>query len=547
MSAFLSTWVGVDDAAHVAVTVTGEAAEAVSTHSPALVADAVASRIAAKDFTLWGEEAEAESKIRLGWTELFETTRGILPELATLVAAAKAEGKTRVVLAGMGGSSLGPEVICATYDVPLVTLDSTDPDQVRDALDGDLESTILVVSSKSGGTVETDSQRRAFEEAFEASGLDPRQHIVVVTDPGSPLHKASVDAGYRAVFLADPNVGGRFSVLSAFGVVPSALAGVPVAELLDEAAAVAESFAEDIEANPALVLGAAMAGTSRDKLVISDVGSGLVGFGDWAEQLIAESTGKNGVGVLPVVAEANAPDAGLADVLDVRLAPLDLDIDGSDADLPVNGIVVAGTLGGQFLLWEYATSIAGRILGISPFDQPNVESAKVASRALLDALPEREPALFVDNGIEVRATGVPLDGVTTVAGALAALESTLGDRGYVAVMAYLDREANAALPSVRSSIAARTARPTTFGWGPRFLHSTGQLHKGGAPIGVFLQITGTFADDLEIQGRPFTFGQLISAQAQGDAAVLADHDRPVLILTLTEASQVADVLTVLKG
>ena len=166
---------------------------------------------------------------------------------------AKAEGKTRVVLAGMGGSSLGPEVICATYDVPLVTLDSTDPDQVRDALDGDLESTILVVSSKSGGTVETDSQRRAFEEAFEASGLDPRQHIVVVTDPGSPLHKASVDAGYRAVFLADPNVGGRFSVLSAFGVVPSALAGVPVAELLDEAAAVAESFAEDDEANPALV------------------------------------------------------------------------------------------------------------------------------------------------------------------------------------------------------------------------------------------------------------------------------------------------------
>ena len=547
MSAFLSTWVGVDDAAHVAVTVTGDAAEAVSSHVPALVADAVASRIAAKDYTLWGEEAEAESKIRLGWTELFETTRGILPELAALVAAAKAEGKSRIVLAGMGGSSLGPEVICATYDVPLVTLDSTDPDQVRDALDGDLESTILVVSSKSGGTVETDSQRRAFEEAFEASGLDPRQHIVVVTDPGSPLHKASVDAGYRAVFLADPNVGGRFSVLSAFGVVPSALAGVPVAELLDEAAAVAESFAEDIEANPALVLGAAMAGTSRDKLVISDVGSGLVGFGDWAEQLIAESTGKNGVGVLPVVAEANAPDAGLADVLDVRLAPLDHEIDGSDVDLPTNGIVVSGTLGGQFLLWEYATSIAGRILGISPFDQPNVESAKVASRALLDALPEPEPPLFVDGGIEVRALQLDLDGVTTVAGALAALESTLGERGYVAVMAYLDREANPALPSVRSSIAARTARPTTFGWGPRFLHSTGQLHKGGAPIGVFLQITGTFADDLEIQGRPFTFEQLIAAQAQGDAAVLADHDRPVLILTLTESSQVADVLAVLKG
>ena len=542
MSAFLSTWVGVDDTAHVAVTVTGEAAEAVGVHTPALVADAVASRIAAKDFTLWGDEAEAESKIRLGWTELFQTTRSILPQLTELVAATRAEGKTRIVLAGMGGSSLGPEVICATYDAPLVTLDSTDPDQVRDAVDGDLESTILVVSSKSGGTVETDSQRRAFEFAFEQSGLDPRQHIVVVTDPGSPLHKAAVDAGYRAVFLADPNVGGRFSVLSAFGLVPSALAGVPVEEILDEAAAVADSFAEDNEANPALVLGAAMAGSTRDKLVFSDVGSGLVGFADWAEQLIAESTGKSGKGILPVAAEVDAPDASLSDVLDTRLAPLDQEVDSPD-----NGIVVAGTLGGQFLLWEYATSVAGRLLDISPFDQPNVESAKAASRKLLDALPEPEAPLFVDGGIEIRAHNLELSGVSTVADAVAALEAQLGERGYLAVMAYLDREANPALPSVRAAIAARTQRPTTFGWGPRFLHSTGQLHKGGAPIGVFLQITGTFAEDLEIPGRPFTFGQLIAAQAQGDAEVLAEHSRPVLRLNLTDAAQIDAVAAILKG
>jgi len=550
VSAFLSTWVGVDEEAHVAVTVTGAAADAVSSHSPALVADAVASRISAKDFTLWGEEAEAESKIRLGWTELFNTARDILPALDNLVATTKAEGKTRVVLAGMGGSSLGPEVIAATYGVGLVTLDSTDPDQVRSALDGDLESTILVVSSKSGGTVETDSQRRAFELAFTEAGLDPRQHIVVVTDPGSPLHKASVDAGYREVFLADPNVGGRFSVLSAFGLVPSALAGVPVVELLDEAAAVAESFAEDNEANPAIVLGAALGGAAvagRDKLVISDNGSGLVGFGDWAEQLIAESTGKAGVGILPVVAEAGAPDAGLADVLDVQLVALDSDIATEDADGPDNGIVVAGTLGGQFLLWEYATAIAGRILAISPFDQPNVESAKAAARQLLDALPEPEAPLFVDGGIEVRATNLDLTGIDTVAGAVAALEAQLPSNGYEAVMAYLDREANPALASVRSAIAARTGRPTTFGWGPRFLHSTGQLHKGGAPVGVFLQITGTFAEDLEIPERPFTFGQLISAQAQGDAAVLAEHGRPVLVLTVTAAEQIAAVTDILKG
>ena len=542
MSLFLSTWVGIGDVAHVAVTVSGDAATAATEWTPVLVAEAVASRIAAKDSTLWGEDAEAEANVRLGWTDLHVTSRSILDELATLTEAVMAEGKTRVVLAGMGGSSLGPEVICAAYDKPLVTLDSTDPDQVRDALSGDLESTIVVVSSKSGGTVETDSQRRAFEDAFEQSRLDPRQHIVIVTDRGSPLHKAAVDAGYRAIFLADPNVGGRFSVLGAFGLVPSALAGVPVAELLDDADAVAESFAEDEESNPVLVLGAAMAGSSRDKLVFSDGGSGLTGFADWAEQLIAESTGKSGVGVLPVAAEPDAPEAGAPDVIDVRLAPLDV-----EADSPDHGIVVAGTLGGQFLLWEYATAVAGHLMRIDPFNQPNVESAKKASRALLDSLPTPAAPTFVDDGIEVRALNLDLGDASTVTAALDALESTVGDRGYIAVMVYLDRGEFIDLPSVRRSIAARTGRPTTFGWGPRFLHSTGQLHKGGAPIGVFLQITGTFAEDLDIPGRPFTFGQLISAQAQGDATVLGEHSRPVLRLNLTDVSQVARVASLLKG
>jgi glucose-6-phosphate isomerase len=201
----------------------------------------------------------------------------------------------------------------------------------------------------------------------------------------------------------------------------------------------------------------------------------------------------------------------------------------------------------MFLLWEYATSIAGHILGINPFDQPNVESAKVAARALLDALPEPEAPAFVDNGIEVRATPGLLDGISTVDAAVQALESQLGVDGYVAVMAYLDRNAFGPLASSRRAIAARTGRPTTFGWGPRFLHSTGQLHKGGEPVGVFLQITGSFAEDLEIPGRPFTFGQLISAQANGDAAVLAEHGRPVLRLNLTDTGQVARVARILAG
>ena len=313
-----------------------------------------------------------------------------------------------------------------------------------------------------------------------------------------------------------------------------------VAELLAEAAAVAPSFAEDDASNPALVLGAAMVAEGRDKLVLRDDASGLVGLPDWAEQLIAESTGKGGVGLLPVVVEGDAPEVGQPDVSDVRIAALDA--------TPEGDLGVAGTLGAQFLLWEYATAIAGRILGINPFDQPNVESAKVAARGLLDATPEPEPAAFVDGGIEVRATPASLlNGVTTAKAALEALEATLGKRGYVAVMAYLDREAFPSLAAVRDAIAARTERPVTFGWGPRFLHSTGQLHKGGAPDGVFLQITGTFAEDLAIPDRPFTFGTLISAQAAGDAGVLAEHDRPVLRFTLTGAEEVTRLREILGG
>lgn len=541
MSHVLSAWVGVDDHAHVAVSAAGDPAAAAKESVPSLVSRSIASKIAHQDPTLWGPDAVDEARIRLGWTRLHESAREIHGQLTDLAAELKAEGKTSVVLAGMGGSSLGPEVICKTYGVPLICLDSTDPDQVNQALSGDLSATVLVVSSKSGSTVETDSARRAFEAAFEAAGLEAREHIVVVTDPGSPLHDFSVDAGYRAVFLADPNVGGRFSVLSAFGVVPSALAGVPVAELWDEAEAVAASLAEDHESNPALLLGAAMATPGRSTLVISDHGSGLEGFGDWAEQLIAESTGKDGVGVLPVVAEADAPDRSLADVIDCRLVSLD-----SDDDPEGHALMVAGTLGAQFLLWEYATAIAGVLLEINPFDQPNVESAKTASRALLEQMPEPEPALLVDNGIEVRATRGLVDHVTTVDDALAALENAVGPEGYLAVMAYLNRERFPELAATRAATARRVARPVTFGWGPRFLHSTGQLHKGGPAVGAFVQITGELGTDVPIPGRPFTFAQLIGAQAAGDAQVLADCGVPVLRLHLTDPDQVPRIVALLE-
>jgi glucose-6-phosphate isomerase len=553
-SAATIAWAGPEDGAVIEVSATGDAARAVTTHLPRLVEDKVASRLDAQDATLWGEAAESEAAVRLGWTGLHETSRPLLEPLRKLREELVAEGVDRVVLCGMGGSSLAPEVIAGTSGNQLVVLDSTHPDQVHRALEGDLRATVVVVSSKSGSTVETDSQRRTFEAAFTDAGIDAASRIVVVTDPGSPLQEAATKAGYRAVFEADPTVGGRFSALTAFGLVPAALAGVDVEELLDEAGAVAEFFAEDSEANPALVLGAALAGTDplRDKIVIREAGSGLFHFGDWAEQLVAESTGKEGTGLLPVVVGSRAPElADVArDVLPVVLTPLtDEGESSADDDASRTEVTVSGTLGGTMLLWEHAVAVAGRLLGINPFDQPNVESAKNAARGLLDSTPAPQPPAFEDSGIEVRASAGLLDAVSSVDEAVERLLGHLGEDGYLAVMAYLDREGRAGqtLDGVRDGLARRTGRPVTFGWGPRFLHSTGQYHKGGPANGVFLQITGAPTASVQIPGRDFDFATLISAQAAGDARVLAETGRPVLRLHVSNRDALAWLAGVLSG
>ncbi|GAA3689285.1 glucose-6-phosphate isomerase [Arthrobacter ginkgonis] len=517
---------------------TGAALDAIEAHVPQLVADRVASRLAAKDATLWGPDAVAEASIRLGWIDPTAAARALVEPILALRDELRAEGVDRVVLAGMGGSSLAPEVIAATADVELVVLDSTDPEMVGNALGDRLSSSVLVVSSKSGSTVETDSQRRVFEQAFSDAGLDPATRIVVVTDPGSPMEEQARAAGYRAVFTGDPQVGGRFSALTAFGLVPTGLAGVDIEELLDDAEETAEFLAEDDEDNIALCLGAALAGTRplRDKLVFVDEGSGIVGFADWAEQLIAESTGKLGTGVLPVVAEPGDPET-VADVDDVLLVRLVGEAAGEEdaiAEGPLSQIAVSGSLGGQLLLWEWATAVAGRLLGINPFDQPDVEAAKIAARGLLDSTPEQVPATLVDGDVELRATDGLLDGVSGLDGALEALLDALPENGYLSVQAYLDRLGYAPLQGIRPELAAASGRPVTFGWGPRFLHSTGQYHKGGPAIGAYLQITGDSAADLSIPGRPFTFGELIAAQAAGDAQVLDSLKRPVLRLHLVD-------------
>jgi len=507
-----------------------------------LVAEKIASRIAAKDATIWGPEAEHEASIRLGWVDLHETSRPLLAEIEALQADLRSQGLDRIVLSGMGGSSLAPEVITRTAGVELVVLDSTDPSVVGRALAGDLSKTVIVVSSKSGGTVETDSHRRTFVKAFTDAGIDAASRVVVVTDPGSPFEKLSADEGYRKTFLADPNIGGRYSALTAFGLVPSGLAGADIAELLDQAAEAAPALQADSTDNPALWLGAVLAASAgRDKAIITADGSDIVGFPDWAEQLIAESTGKNGTGVLPVAVEVGAPElrSEAPDLTNALLA--------EKATSGVPTALTSGSLGGQFLLWEMATAVAGYLLGINPFDQPDVESAKAAARGLLDAQPEPEAAAFTEGAVEVRGSEGLLDGVDSLQGAVDALLGQLDAAGYLAVMAYLDSERDADLIGIRPALATRTGRPVTFGWGPRFLHSTGQYHKGGHPEGVFLQITGAHPEDVEIPDRPFTFGTLISAQAAGDANVLAERGRPVLRLHLTDPANGVQQLLSLFG
>ena len=515
-----------------------------------LVDDGVASGIAGRDATLWGAEAAEESAKRLGWVSLSSDSRPLVEEITALRAELGEAGVHRVVLCGMGGSSLAPEVICGAEGVALDVLDSSDPDFVRAALDR-LAETVVVVSSKSGGTVETDSQKRAFEQAFTDAGIDPAARIVVVTDPGSPLEESSRASGYR-VFLADPGVGGRYSALTAFGLVPSGLAGADIARLLDDAEAIRPALETDSVDNPGLRLGGLLGAANRvgaDKMVLACAGAPYSGFGDWAEQLVAESTGKQGRGILPVVVDrTDAPNLlhSTEDEVLVTFGP-DFVWGGDLSPASGWGAHVDAPLGAQILLWEYATAVAGRLIGINPFDQPDVESAKAAAREMLDGAGSTPEPVFTEGALTVYASpGWLPAGTATVEDAVRALLEHLDPaNGYVSVQAYLDRHRDAALATVRDGLARRTGRPTTFGWGPRFLHSTGQYHKGGPATGVYLQVTGEPEQDLAVPGREFTFHEFLTAQAVGDAQVLADKGRPVLRLHLSGPGEVDAVRRVL--
>jgi glucose-6-phosphate isomerase len=483
-------------------------------------------RLKTKDSTIWGPEAQAEAAVRLNWIDLPESSRELLPQFDAL--AAKHRDKTTVILCGMGGSSLGPEVIAQTFSKQLFVLDSTDPDYVAHALKAELAKSVVVVSSKSGSTIETASQRALFEGAFKDAGLNPIDHMVFVTDPGSPLDKQVRDGGFTVV-NADPNVGGRFSVLSPFGLVPAALIGVDVSVLLDNAGDTKAAFFADSQLMCDIAY--LLTYVADQYVAFTDQDSGMPGLSDWIEQLVAESTGKNQVGRLPVVAETahNGREGGAFTIAFAGVADL----------------VVAGDLASQFIVWEWVTALVGAALGIDPFNQPNVTEAKEQTSALLTewrgALPSFAGDLN-DGVLEIFGTG------KNATDALTNLIAQIPDDGYIAIMAYLDRKDDVRVAELRAILADKSGRPVTFGWGPRFLHSTGQFHKGGQQNGVFLQITGDVKNDIAIPGQNYGFKTLVAAQALGDGKALASRKYPLLRFNLTNrAMGISELLDAAKS
>ncbi len=480
----------------------------------------VVKRIWSKDESLWGGPGVPEIANRLGWLTISDKMLDHADELGEFVASVKADGFTDVALLGMGGSSLGPEVIRRSFgDIPgglrLHVLDSTDPGAVL-ALERsvDLEHTLFLVSSKSGGTIETLSHMRYFLERGGGDG----SRFVVVTDPGSPLVDTAKELGFRRVFENDPNIGGRYSVLSYFGLVPAALAGVNVEALLSAAQVAEQNSASrgDAGANSGLWLGVVMgelALQGRDKLTFV-VSPPIESFGLWGEQLVAESTGKHGKGILPVADEPlGAADAYGDDRVFVYLRNPDDPEETLDqrveelgrAGHPTITLEVHGAadLGRVFFFAEFATAVAGWVLGINPFDQPNVQEAKDNTAKVLEAgdLPDVDP------------------------GDLEELIKGAGPPHYLAVLGFAapSEAIDAAVAELRAAVRDATKATTTFGYGPRYLHSTGQMHKGGPPTGLFLQFVHDGDEDVEIPGAGYTFGHLKHAQAIGDLLTLRDH------------------------
>ena len=462
--------------------------------------------VAKKDSSLWPLEQETIN--RLGWIDLPTKSRALLPELDALSAWTRSNGLTEIVLCGMGGSSLAPEVIASTYKKSLTILDSTDPVQVNNSVPSDLNKSVIVISSKSGTTIETLSQYEFYVSKFKQANLNPTEHIVIVTDPGTPLDVIARTEGYKVV-NADPNVGGRFSALSAFGLVPAALIGVDISLLLDDAEKLSPSLSS--MDSPAIKIAASLFSLSDQVINFCDKNSTTPGLSNWIEQLIAESTGKNSNGRLPVVIEESTESfSGIT----VGFTPGSYDL------------TIEATLGEQFLLWEWVTALLCFLLKVNPFNQPNVAEAKERTSTILSSL--------TNNGVNTPTpTYEDSDYLIFSSQKISNLSEFLKLKfSYFAILAYLDRGSNSELLKIRELVDAKSKTATTFGWGPRYLHSTGQIHKGGQQNGAFIVITGESELDVKIPNKTYSFSQLIMAQALGDIESISERNLPLIRIHL---------------
>ena len=517
-----------------------------------------------KDASLWTGDGEEKW---LGWINIVERQQASRAAFAALATDVRAAGFRHLVLLGMGGSSLCPEVLAVTFGPQpgfpaLSIVDSTDPAQVKAVRDSvNLAETLVIVASKSGSTLEPNVLKQYFfAEMQKAVGAGKAgSHFIAVTDPGSKMEQVARADNFRQILFGDPEIGGRFSALSNFGVVAAAAAGLDVDKLLAAAAVAVAAAKKPVTENPAAQLGLLMgvaANAGRDKLTIF-ASPEVYDLGAWLEQLVAESTGKLGKGITPVDRERiGAPEVYGADRLFVyirlkgtRDASQDARVEAlAAAGQPVVTIEIGDTydIFGQFFTWEVATAVCGAVMGINPFNQPDVESAKIETRALTTAyeqtgkLPASTPFL-ADAGVELYATGAyaaklkAAAPAQTLAGILRAHLAQTGAGDYFAVLAYLPMfpAHEAAIQTFRHKVRDTKRVATCVGFGPRFLHSTGQDYKGGPNSGVFLQITAAHTVDVAIPGQKYSFGVVIDAQAAGDLAVLEARGRRALRVHLT--------------
>ena len=533
--------------------------EAITKTLSRLSEEKIVERIWNKDYTVWGDNPDEISN-RLGWLDSVETTSKAVGEIEEFVQSVIKDGFTHALLMGMGGSSLAPEVFRLTFGVKdnfldLDVIDSTHPDAVKEVSDKlEFKKTLFIVSTKSGGTVETISFMKYFyNKSIKELGKEKAgEHFIAITDPGSGLEEMAKELNFRRIFLNDPNIGGRYSALSLFGIVPAALIGIDLNQFLAKSKLMIDECKNN-ENNSSVVLGVilgVLANEGIDKMTFI-CSPQLKYFGAWVEQLVAESTGKNGKGILPVdLEEILAPEFYSMDRLFIYIK---LKNDSTynkqinvlqDGGFPIVEIELTDVydLGKEYFRWEFATVVAGWLLGIQPFDQPNVESAKVVARKMMSEYNEKGklPSLkpnFTEKGIAVSGN-LKSDNLKSSLNEF--LQNVTGGKSYVAMHAYLKpkKETSDQLHRIRTIIQKKFKAATTVGYGPRFLHSTGQLHKGDASNGIFIQIIGDPNEDLPIPEEPksdkssISFGVLIKAQAMGDREALIKNNRRVITIDL---------------